>query len=423
MLISFFWGIATHTYKTFPYSFLMTSAIGLVHTAYQTPWLTQWYYQRTTQTQALAKLNKTQIQAGLTKLVMVGENNSLLVKVIQADGTLVHQWLIDWFSLWPEPTHLQDVEIPKSRPGTHIHGAQILSNGDLVFNFEHLGLMRINACGEEVWKLPYRTHHSIFQDLDNTLWVSGQINYFKDHPKYKNMKGPYVVEPSLLQISEQGKILKEISVVDLLTDNNLSGLMSLSTIDNFDMNVSEDFLHLNDIEIFPSSIKGGVFNKGDILISLRNINTLLVFDQESLQVKYQLTGVFLRQHDPDFIDENRISIYDNNNNGAAQKGSSRILIADASSGQVEVVYEGSENQKFYSQIMGKHQWLENGNLLITESMAGRAFEINNNSEIIWDYFNIVKPGWIGIIEEAERLAPHFNQTLFENAKSKCSNKS
>ena len=55
---------------------------------------------------------------------------------------------------------------------------------------------------------------------------------------------------------------------------------------------------------------------------------------------------------------------------------SRIVILSAPEGEEEVVFEGSEQQPFYSKRMGKHQWLPNGNLLITEATEGRAFELD-----------------------------------------------
>ena len=66
-------------------------------------------------------------------------------------------------------------------------------------------------------------------------------------------------------------------------------------------------------------------------------------------------------------------------------------------------YTGNEHQPFNSKIMGKHQWLENGNLLITESMNGRAFELNNYKEIVWEYYNNLNNDKRGIVQDATRV--------------------
>ena len=138
-------------------------------------------------------------------------------------------------------------------------------------------------------------------------------------------------------------------------------------------------MHLNDVETFPSDKPEGVFEAGDIMVSLRNIHTILVFRREDLRVTQRLTGSFVRQHDPDFLDGNTISIYDNYNISTDHyTGKSRILIHSFAKGKTQVFFEGSEEMPFYSCIMGKNQWLPNGNLLVTESFKGRALEIDSD---------------------------------------------
>ena len=60
--------------------------------------------------------------------------------------------------------------------------------------------------------------------------------------------------------------------------------------------VTGDTLHLNDVETFPSHLEEGVFKAGDIMLSLRNINTVLVFRDEDLKVTHINTGTVVRQH-------------------------------------------------------------------------------------------------------------------------------
>jgi hypothetical protein len=49
------------------------------------------------------------------------------------------------------------------------------------------------------------------------------------------------------------------------------------------------------------------------------------------------------------------------------------------------------------------QWLPNGNLLITESMEGREFEINSRREVVWEHMSYVEAAVVGIVEEVERI--------------------
>jgi len=71
--------------------------------------------------------------------------------------------------------------------------------------------------------------------------------------------------------------------------------------------------------------------------------------------------------------------------------------------------------------MGKHQWLENGNLLITESTNRRAFELTPDGDIAWEYVYQPKDEKLGTVEEAQRLSPEFTADFFAARRAACSN--
>jgi hypothetical protein len=165
----------------------------------------------------------------------------------------------------------------------------------------------------------------------------------------------------------------------------------------------------------------GRFAPGDLLVSLRNINTVFVFSTATGHVKRLWVGSFVRQHDPDFIDGNTISLFDNHNVTLEEAGQrSRILLLSESSDAPVVYYAGAAGAPFYTDILGKHQWLPNGNLLITESMKGRAFEIDRDKRIVWEYLNLVGDGYAGLMEEVLRLPERMSGVYSEgNVSAKC----
>jgi Arylsulfotransferase (ASST) len=57
--------------------------------------------------------------------------------------------------------------------------------------------------------------------------------------------------------------------------------------------------------------------------------------------------------------------------------------------------------------MGKQQYLPNGNLLITESQAGRAFEMTAGGDIVWTYINRWDEDEVAWISEATRYPPEY----------------
>jgi hypothetical protein len=335
---------------------------------------------------------------GVNLVTRIGKDLKLIIEVISMDGDLLNRWTLDWFDLWPNPEHVPSVQRPKSRPGTQLHGAVLLDNGDLVFNFDGLGLMRVDPQGKVVWRLPYQTHHSITLDDSGNLWVCGQRECAAYKSPSYGRSIPYD-EDSILVVSTAGKILQEWSVEEILKKNDREGLLLLgSYVPPVIGEARGDLLHLNDVEPFPLTMKEGFFNKEDVIVSLRNVNTVFVFNRKTGRIKYVTTGMFVWQHDPDFIDGDTFSVFDNNR----YAGFSRIVTVSGKENSLKVYYEGSERKPFYSDVMGKHQWLPNGNLLVTETMAGRAFEINEKKEIVWQYINFVKKGKVGIVEEVRR---------------------
>ncbi len=70
--------------------------------------------------------------------------------------------------------------------------------------------------------------------------------------------------------------------------------------------------------------------------------------------------------------------------------------------------------------MGKQQWLPNGNLLLTESTKGRAFEIDRGGEIVWQHVNLVDDDrWVGLVDETQRLPASFDKRFFEQRQKSC----
>jgi hypothetical protein len=251
------------------------------------------------------------------------------------------------------------------------------------------------------------------------MWVSGQITETERISKYPNHVPPFE-NFFVLEVSPDGRILQQISIFDVLIQNGLQGLMNMQTPANEVTKVDGDTLHLNDVETFPSTLAPGVFTRGDIMISLRNINAIFVFDPVSGRIKFKDIGRVIRQHDPDFIDGNQISIFDNNNLAPDNADRfSRIAISSATDGMIDTAYSGSEANPFFTSIIGNHQWLANGNLLVTSSRQGYAFEVDKAGKIVWQFFNLVGENTLGLLNDTQRLAPSFDTGFFKSIAHEC----
>ncbi len=56
------------------------------------------------------------------------------------------------------------------------------------------------------------------------------------------------------QLDQDGNQLQKKEIFEILVENDLRGLMHLSTLDNMRTEVVSDTLHLNDVEIFSSLV-------------------------------------------------------------------------------------------------------------------------------------------------------------------------
>jgi Arylsulfotransferase (ASST) len=332
---------------------------------------------------------------GVTLLTsFLGKNNGL--RLIDMDGKILHEWNMSYEDIW------RDQERPVDRIHddwkTEIHGALLYPNGDVVFNYEGAGLVKVSRCAQPIWRLSHRTHHSIFRDSDGNLWVPGFRRYEEAQERWPLLWAP-IRDDLIFKISPEGQILREISLLDVIYNSNEEAILfadrSWGVGHNRDRRapIRADITHLNDIEVLDPAAAAAfpLFAPGDLLVSMRNINTIAVIDPKAERIKWRMTGPFLRQHDPDFLPNGWISVYDNHSEGKVAKalGGSRILQIDPGRHQTTVTYEGSgqDERSFYTEIRGKHQYLPNGNILITEFGTGRAFEVARDGEIVWSFLN------------------------------------
>jgi hypothetical protein len=304
------------------------------------------------------------------------------IRLIDMQGNTLHQWTVKPDEIWPDSPYSDHVAGEMNRANNYIHGTWLMADGDIIFNVEYAGMVRMNSCSEVVWTLPYRTHHSIFRDDEGNFWAPGlNWRYAKD-PDYIHPK-PKFVDETMLQVSPEGEILREIFVLKSIYESGYGGLLA-DTFKSFDIT------HMNDVEILSADMaeQFPMFAPGDIMVSLRNISTVLVIDGKSEMIKWHLQHPLVRQHDPDFEADGNIVIYDNRDDMTQEGmrlGSTRLLRINPGTGEINDAYPINAMQEFYSQTGGKHQLLANGNRLITEAHGGRVFEIDAQGDEVWNW--------------------------------------
>ncbi|WP_155829149.1 arylsulfotransferase family protein [Halomonas huangheensis] len=283
-----------------------------------------------------------------------------VVRLYDREGNEVHRW----------PVHYDWLEDEHKPQNVMLHGMEVFEDGSLAVTFDAGNVIaRIDACGKPMWTRKGSFHHSINRDGDGQLvTLLGEGIAWLDE--------------------DTGEITHKLDIVKDLAeysggDQRATFDIRTRTPDNLDQEVRYlmDPFHPNDAEPLRAEMADAfpMFDAGDVLLSLRELNLLAVVDPQTGQMKWHRHGPWFKQHDPDFEPDGTISVFDN----ATGTGATRILSIRPGEEDVETLFSGSEDQPFYSWRRGKHQVLEDGSILLTEAEGGRVLDVSGDGEVLW----------------------------------------
>lgn len=393
LVLAFLYGYAAHARNWFPGPLLqgawaqaevvapsVTSLVSPPH------WMKPRVYDRS----GVRVVRPESVQPGLTLLAgwWSDFDGKQGLKLIDSQGRTLHEWRVEPDEMFPDPP---DVHTRREPGWTGIHGAHLFPNGDALLTLDYVGTARLDACGEVLWRLPVGTHHSIERAADGTFWITGGTH--EPPSAGPDADGYAGVDPTfydrILHVSEDGEVLDEISILDVLYANGLERYMAKGSRYPPDDMKNDDLTHMNDVEALDASDAASypLFEAGDLVVSLRNLDLVFVLDPESRRVSWH-ANLFIQQHDPDFIGDGWIGVFDNNVDGTdrgTMLGGSRILALQPHTDSVRVLFPTSDSEPFYTERMGKWQRLANGNLLLTEAQPARVVEVTPDGRTAWEW--------------------------------------
>ena len=145
----------------------------------------------------------------------------------------------------------------------------------------------------------------------------------------------------------------------------------------------------------------------------------MVIDPVTKAVKWHQTGPWIRQHDPEFRTDGRISIFNNNTYRTAYSGDkvvlsspfkTNIIAVDPLTRDTEILFGELPGQEMLSVIRGQHELLADDGMIITEFDAGRVLEVDSNGEIVWEYINRYDDDFVGELINADVYPAGYFQT-------------
>jgi hypothetical protein len=325
------------------------------------------------------------------------------LRLVERDGSVVASWPVNFSELFPDTSHLW--RAPETDRNVDLHGALIQPDGSVVFNLEIGGTAKLSRCNEVIWTLAHETHHSIEKAEKGGYWIPGTKIVSSTGPEdfspfTSSAKEKVLRDNLILRVTEDGVIADQVSVARILYDSGFEAIMTAGGF-SFTRKGGWDYelVHVNKIGELSRSIAGAFpeFDAGDLILSLRKYNLVVVVDPDTWRVKWHQTGPWRRQHDPEFNPDGTITVFNNNvyrhqltatdRSDPESARVSNIMRIDPATRRVDIAYGARAGQEMLSVIRGKHELTPEGGFLITEFEAGRVFEVDARSEIVWEYIN------------------------------------
>jgi hypothetical protein len=317
--------------------------------------------------------------------------------LMDMEGKELHKWRYDLDRFYPKaknPKHF----------GNFFRRAYLYKNGDLLGIYDGTGLIKLNQNSQKIWMLPGSAHHDLQVLDDGTIYVLTREER-KDHGL--GSAGP-IFEDFITLLDPEGKIKRRVSIVKAFQSSVYLPLLERTP-------VKLDFLHTNALKVLDGRFvsKAPFLKKGNVLVSFREIDTIGIIDMDTEKVVWALSGMFHHQHEPVLLANGNILIFDNNE-GANR---SKVLEFDILTQQILWSYESND---FYTAVIGSNERLANGNTLITESNAGRVFEVTPDKRIVWEFLNPHRAGekneLVAVIPELIRLPENFPVDWLQSTK-------
>jgi len=279
------------------------------------------------------------------------------------------------------------------------HHIEMDDEGNLFVIQSLLGLMKLDWDSNIVWHMNTMAFHH-----DLAIASNGDIYGLSRVRRVVSFEGEQITieDDRITILSPEGDVKKLVSCYDLLGAYLYRGKRKEEDL--------YKLCHFNNVEVLERDVPG-FSKKGQVLVSLRNVNIIAVVDLDEEKIVWKWGEADLdAQHHPALLGNDNILVFDN----GSSRGYSRIIEVNPRTEQIEWEYRADPPMEFFSYGRGGNQKLPNGNVLITESDEGRVFEITPDGEVVWEFFNPdVNPrkGKRAAIYRFMRLMPEMTRNL------------
>ncbi len=293
--------------------------------------------------------------------------------LIDMSGTVVHRW-----------THPYE-ELPGAPPLDQAYqGAwrrlRLFEDGSLIAIHAGLAIVKVDKDSKLLWYRLLPVHHDFDVDAKGHIFVLTAVA--RDAAEAGGDKP--ILDDRIVELDEQGNVLRQISLVEALRRSHWAPMLVEPA------RRGGDILHANTLELLrePLRVPHSAFRPGRVLVCMRDLDAIAVVDLALEKVLWLQRGPWVHPHQPSVLPDGRLLVFDNMGNA----GYSRVLAYDVAAEAIVWQYGGDPPESFFSIFSGSAQRLPGGNTLVTESYAGRAFEVTPAGEITWEFLSPHRAG-------------------------------
>lgn len=345
--------------------------------------------------------------------------NQAIVKLVRIeDAKIIHKWIPDINIIVNkfDSSNRYVVRTRLEKNATALSHPFMMNDGSIIFNAG--GIFKVDKNSNLVWFNTTPSHHSIEQDFDGNFWICGYNSSNRNADKFQ------IMDDAVQKISSiNGSVLFEKSVFEILMENGYNRGLFFINPQNTSTSTHLDYMHLNDVQ--PILFDSKYWKKGDLLLSLRHQNLLLLYRPSINKIIWRQNGPWLRQHDVDVIDSTHIGVLGNNVLDAQFEnddlklldGHSNEYIYDFSNNSISTPYDSLfKSSNIGAFTGGQTRVLENEDIIIEDPNLCRIIYGTKTDEI-WTYLERIDKqkvacfNWCRYITEAE-----FKKLTFINPK-------
>jgi hypothetical protein len=278
-----------------------------------------------------------------------------------------------------------------SNPEAHWSHVEPLPEDGLLVIDRASAVERLDRDSNVLWRVPLGAHHDLALDAEERIYalVAGVGATW-----WGGRELP-IIDESVVVLSPEGQVLRTIELDPVLQqfipESRLDALASATRgplhwwrrlLGKTVVEGVSDVYHANSIEILDRDVPG-LGLRGDALISFRNLDRVAVIDLEGPAVRWsfgpdELDG----QHHASLLPNGNVLVFDNGRG----RGWSRVLEVRPG-GELAWAWSGAPPATLFSRLQGSAEPLPGGNVLVTESQQGRAYEVTPEGRVVWEFQN------------------------------------